>query len=178
MAKNAKPVSDLAKTIANLGLNFAEKQVEKKIADPLVEQGVKLVFPVTRELLEVLNDDNAANAEQVKDVVMDWINDDLSIFLHLLSSKVIDSIEDENHKALLGFAFDTMFSLLSAFTDQDANNKAQVKEMVDGFIHSERLPILVKSALVVPLLEKSGASADLVAFVEKAVDVAFDAIND
>lgn len=178
MSKKAKPVSDLAKSIANLGLNFAENQVEKKIADPLVEQGVKLVFPVTRELLEVLNDDNAANAEQVKDVVMDWINDDLSAFLHMLSAKVLDSIDDENHKALLGFAFDTMFSLLSAFTDDNANNKVQVKEMVDGFIHSERLPVLVKSALVVPLLEKSGASADLVSFVGKAVDVAFDAIND
>jgi hypothetical protein len=177
MAKNTKPVSDLAKTIANLGLNFAEKQVEKKIADPLVEQGVKLVFPVTRELLEVLNDENPANAEQVKDVVMDFLNDDLTAFLTIISTKVLEGIENPHHRALLDFAFGTAIAFLQTYTDHDQNNKEQIDALVSDFIHSGKLSELAKSAIVVPVMDKAGASDDLKAFVAKALDIIFDAVE-
>lgn len=177
MSKKAKPVSDLAKSIANLGLNFAENQVEKKIADPFVEKGIKLVFPVTRELLEVLNDDNQANAEQVKDVVLHFVNDDLSHFLGEVSAKLLENVKDANHAVLLKFAFDTAIGILEAYTDEDENNKAQVNDMVNSLLTSGQLLDLAKVAIVAPALDKAGASDDLKAFVAKALDVVFDAIK-
>ena len=177
MSKKAKPVSDLAKSIANLGLNFAENQVEKKIGDPFVEKGVKLVFPVTRELLEVLNDDNPANAEQVKDLVLSFVNEDLTAFLGEVSERLLAKVDDAHHVALLQFAFKTAIGILKAYTDEEANNKAQVQEMVHGLIDSGELLNIAKLAIVAPALDKAGASDDLKAFIVKAMDVAFDAIK-
>ena len=177
MSKKAKPVSDLAKSIANLGLNFAENQVEKKIGDPFVEKGVKLVFPVTRELLEVLNDENPANAEQVKDLVLSFVNEDLTAFLGEVSERLLAKVDDAHHVALLQFAFKTAIGILKAYTDDEANNKAQVQEMVHGLIDSGELLNIAKLAIVAPALDKAGASDDLKAFISKAMDVAFDAIK-
>ena len=70
MSKDKKPISDVVKAVANLGLNFTEGMVEKKVQNPMVEDGIKLVFPLVRQLLEVLNDDNPANAEQVRAIIV------------------------------------------------------------------------------------------------------------
>lgn len=177
MAKNAKPVSDLAKTIANLGLNFAENQVEKKIADPLVEDGVKLVFPVTRELLSVLNDDNPANPEQVKGVVVDWLNTDFSLYLSKIKDELVAKVDSQAEKELISFAFTTSIALLKVYTDDNKANKEQVKELMGALLRSGELEGVVNVALLEPALEKMKAGDALAEVVKSAFGVLFSALK-
>lgn len=177
MSKKTKPVSDLAFSIANLGLNFAENQVEKKIADTLVEDGVKLVFPVTRELLGVLNDDNPANPEQVKGVVVDWLNTDFSLYLSKIKDELVAKVDSQAEKELIFFAFTTSIALLKVYTDDDKANKEQVKELMVALLRSGELEGVVNVALLEPALEKMKAGDALAEVVKSAFGVLFSALK-
>ena len=104
MSKDKRPISDVVKAVANLGLNFTEGMVEKKVQNPMVEDGIKLVFPLVRQLLEALNDDNPANAEQVRAIILKWINNDLANFVEKAADHVLTNTKDPAHFALLDFA--------------------------------------------------------------------------
>lgn len=177
MSNKVKPVSDLAFNIANLGLKFAENQVEKKIADPLVEDGVKLVFPVTRELLTVLNDDNPANPEQVKGVVVNWLNNDFSEYLSKVKLELVGKVDSEAEKQLISFAFTTCIALLKVYTDENKANKEQVKELLTTLLHNGQLEGVVNVALLEPALEKMKAGEGLEQVVKAAFGVLFSALK-
>lgn len=166
-----KPVSDLAKSIANLGLNFAENQVEKKITDPVVQEGIKLVFPVTKELLEVLNDDNEANAAQVKEVVLGFVNNEVADFLESILKKRLEGIQDEHQKKVIGFVFDVVIDLLRTYTDDVADNKTQVHDILEDFKQNGQMEEVVKAMVMGIIIAKANVSADAKQFAEKAIDV-------
>lgn len=177
MSNKVKPVSDLAYNIANLGLKFAENQVEKKIGDQLVEDGVRLVFPVTRELLTVLNDDNPANAEQVKGVVVEWLNTDFTDYLSKIQGELVGKVDSEAEKQLIGFAFTTCIALLKVYTDGDKANKEQVKALLDALLQSGELEGVVNVALLEPALDKMKAGENLAVVVKAAFGVLFSALK-
>ena len=178
MSKNkVKPVSDLVRKVAEVGLNFAENQIEKRIENQTVEDGINLVFPITRQLLEVLNDDNPANADQVRGAVLAWINKDLAAYIEQLGAKVVASADNQAEKDLLGFLFAQVVTVLRIYSDQAPDNKAQVQAYFGEVVTSDELEALVKSAVIVPLLAKGKASEDLQDFVLKAVGLLFDALK-
>ena len=177
MSNKVKPVSDLAKSIANLGLNFAENQVEKKITDPLVEDGVRLIFPVTRELLDVLNDNNPANAEQVRSVVVDWLHQDFSGYLFKVQAELLGKVDSKAEQELVSFAFTTCIALLKLYTDDNKDNKRQVKELLNAFVQSGQLEGVVNVALLDPALEKMKAGDGLSEVVKAAFSVLFQALK-
>ena len=128
MSKNkVKPVSDLVKKVAEVGLNFAESQIEKRIENQTVEDGINLVFPITRQLLEVLNDDNAANATQVRAAVLHWINNDLSEYIKELGDKVVEAADNGVEKDVLKMLFVQIVEVLRIYSDNEPNNKEQIK---------------------------------------------------
>ena len=126
MSKDKRPISDVVKAVANLGLNFTEGMVEKKVQNPMVEDGIKLVFPLVRHLLEVLNDDNPANAEQVRAIILKWINTDLANFVEKVADNVLHNTKDTAHFALLDFAQLNAVRILRVYTDENVDNKAQL----------------------------------------------------
>ena len=133
MSKNkAKPVSDLVRKVAEIGLNFAEKQVEQRIENKTVEDGINLVFPITRLLLEVLNDDNADNATQVRTAVLHWINNDLSEYIKDLGEKVVEAADNGVEKDVLKMLFVQIVHILKIYSDNEPNNKEQVKEYLQN----------------------------------------------
>ena len=175
--KDAKPISDVVKSIANLGLNFTENLVEKKVQNPLVEDGIKMVFPLVRQLLEALNDANPANAEQVRAIVLKWVNQDLADFVSRIGDVVIENTQDKTQRALLGFAISNSVDILAIYTDDVQDNKAQVNEYFKAMVRGEEMEELVKGAVLGPILAKANASEDLKGFVEKALDFTFDAVR-
>ena len=177
MSKDKRPVSDVVKAVANLGLNFTEGMVEKKVQNPMVEDGIKLVFPLVRQLLEVLNDDNPANAEQVRAIILKWINTDLANFVEKAADHVLTNTKDPAHFALLDFATLNAVRILRVYTDENADNKAQLDAYSREIIQGEELEELTKSVVVGPILDKANASPDLKVFVEKALDFVFEAVR-
>lgn len=177
MSKDKRPISDVVKAVANLGLNFTEGMVEKKVQNPMVEDGIKLVFPLVRQLLEVLNDDNPANAEQVRAIILKWINNDLANFVEKAADHVLTNTKDPAHFALLDFATSNAVGILRMYTDENADNKAQLDEYFKKTIQGEELEELAKFAVLGPILDKANASPDLKMFVEKALDFVFEAVR-
>ena len=172
-----KPVSDLLKSVANLGLKFTEGLVENKVQNQLVEDGIKLVFPLVRQLLEVLNDDNPANAEQVRVIILKWVNTDLANFVEKVADHVLTNTKDPAHFAMLDFAQLNAVRILRVYTDENVDNKAQMDAYFKETIQGEELEELAKSAVLGPILGKANASPDLKVFVEKALDFVFDAVR-
>ena len=177
MSKDKRPISDVVKAVANLGLNFTEGMVEKKVQNPMVEDGIKLVFPLVRQLLEALNDDNPANAEQVRAIILKWINTDLANFVEKAADHVLTNTKDPAHFALLDFAQLNAVRILRMYTDENADNKAQLDAYFKEAIQGEELEELAKFAVLGPVLDKANASPDLKVFVEKALDFVFEAVR-
>ena len=177
MSKDKRPISDVVKAVANLGLNFTEGMVEKKVQNPMVEDGIKLVFPLVRQLLEALNDDNPANAEQVRAIILKWINNDLANFVEKAADHVLNNTKDPAHFALLDFATSNAVGILRMYTDENADNKEQLNEYFKKTIQGEELEELAKFAVLGPILDKANASPDLKMFVEKALDFVFEAVR-
>ena len=177
MSKDKRPISDVVKAVANLGLNFTEGMVEKKVQNPMVEDGIKLVFPLVRQLLEVLNDDNPANAAQVRAIILKWINTDLANFVEKAADHVLTNTKDPAHFALLDFAQLNAVRILRVYTDENVDNKAQMDAYFKETIQGEELEELAKFAVLGPILDKANASPDLKVFVEKALDFVFEAVR-
>ena len=177
MSKDKRPISDVVKAVANLGLNLTEGMVEKKVQNPMVEDGIKLVFPLVRQLLEVLNDDNPANAEQVRAIILKWINTDLANFVEKAADHVLTNTKDPAHFALLDFAQLNAVLILRVYTDENVDNKAQMDAYFKEAIQGEELEELAKFAVLGPILDKANASPDLKLFVEKALDFVFEAVR-
>ena len=177
MSKDKRPISDVVKAVANLGLNFTEGMVEKKVQNPMVEDGIKLVFPLVRQLLEALNDDNPANAEQVRAIILKWINTDLANFVEKAADHVLHNTKDPAHFALLDFATLNAVRILRVYTDENKDNKAQLDAYFKEAIQGEELEELAKFAVLGPILDKANASPDLKVFVEKALDFVFEAVR-
>ena len=177
MSKDKRPISDVVKAVANLGLNFTEGMVEKKVQNPMVEDGIKLVFPLVRQLLEALNDDNPANAEQVRAIILKWINTDLANFVEKAADNVLTNTKDPAHFALLDFATLNAVRILRVYTDENTDNKAQMDAYFKEAIQGEELEELAKFAVLGPILDKANASPDLKLFVEKALDFVFEAVR-
>ena len=177
MSKDKRPISDVVKAVANLGLNFTEGMVEKKVQNPMVEDGIKLVFPLVRQLLEALNDDNPANAEQVRAIILKWINNDLANFVEKAADHVLTNTKDPAHFALLDFAQLNAVRILRMYTDENKDNKAQLDAYFKEAIQGEELEELAKFAVLGPILDKANASPDLKVFVEKALDFVFEAVR-
>ena len=177
MSKDKRPISDVVKAVANLGLNFTEGMVEKKVQNPMVEDGIKLVFPLVRQLLEALNDDNPANAEQVRAIILKWINTDLANFVEKAADNVLTNTKDPAHFALLDFATLNAVRILRVYTDENKDNKAQLDAYFKEAIQGEELEELAKFAVLGPILDKANASPDLKVFVEKALDFVFEAVR-
>ena len=177
MSKDKRPISDVVKAVANLGLNFTEGMVEKKVQNPMVEDGIKLVFPLVRQLLEALNDDNPANADQVRAIILKWINTDLANFVEKAADHVLTNTKDPAHFALLDFAQLNAVRILRVYTDENVDNKAQMDAYFKEAIQGEELEELAKFAVLGPILDKANASPDLKVFVEKALDFVFEAVR-
>ena len=177
MSKDKRPISDVVKAVANLGLNFTEGMVEKKVQNPMVEDGIKLVFPLVRQLLEALNDDNPANADQVRAIILKWINTDLANFVEKAADHVLTNTKDPAHFALLDFAQLNAVRILRVYTDENVDNKAQLDAYFKETIQGEELEELTKSVVLGPILGKANASPDLKVFVEKALDFVFEAVR-
>ena len=77
-----KPVSDVLRSVLNMTLSFFKSQVLKRVKGNVkAERGVEVAFIPITNTITVLNDDDAANKEQVAKVTLDWVNGPLADYL-------------------------------------------------------------------------------------------------
>lgn len=166
--ENAKVIGDIIAAILKMGVNIAQGQVEKKIDNPLVEKGVLLIFPLTKELIDVLSDKNPDNEEQVRAVMLEWTNGPLADYLEQIFAAFVEKQKDENAKALIAFFTAVFVQALRIYSDDVDDNKAQLDELLDGVVTGEETYDLILNNIIKPLLVKSKAGEELSKFVVEA----------
>ena len=175
--KKVKAISDLFAAIAKLGLNFAENQIEKKIANDLAQRGALLFLQPTRDIVLALNDDQADNAGQVKDIILDWVNADLSEYLKDLADAGIAKVKDEKGKALLVFAADVITDVLRLITDDEEENDKQIKAYFEKLVASEAFQAIVIQILLGAILDKTNAKPEHRQVVQAAAQIILEFIR-
>ena len=175
--KKVKAISDLFAAIAKLGLNFAENQIEKKISDDLAQRGALLFLQPTRDIVLALNDNDAANAEQVKGIILDWVNAPLSEYLEDLADAGIAKVNDEKAKALLNFAAGVITDVLRLITDDEKENDKQIKAYFNKLVASEEFQALVIQILLGAILDKTNVKPEHRQVVKAAAQIILEFIR-
>lgn len=171
--QKVKVINDMVAAIMKMGVNFAEKQVEKKVSDPLVSKGVDLIFPLSKELIEALSDNNADNAKQVHDIMLQWTNDELSNYLEEVISAMIVKQKNDDVKQILTFVMDNFILIVRLLSDSDEHNAEQMQALWEQILDDEKTHKIVIQHIVKPLLVKSGANGQWIDFVVEVADTAF-----
>ena len=173
-----KVISDLFASIAKLGLNFTQTQVEKRIDNAFVEEGVLLFLPPVRSVVEALNDNNPNNQEQVKDIVLQWVNEPLADFVEDLGEHLAARLKTDNQKAVAMFAVGNAAAMLRIFSDDEEDDKKQLQAHFDYMLSDPKFRKVLIDCILVPAIKRTGANQE---FIEKviipAVTTALDAID-
>lgn len=162
--ENAKVIGELVALIMKMGVNFAQKNVEDRIKNPLVEKGVGLIFPLTKELIEVLSDNNPNNEAQVRQVMLKWTNGPLAEYLEQIFAELVEKQKDENVKALLAFLTKKFIEALKVYSDDEEANKQQIADLWESIITDEQTIKLIVDHIIKPLLVKANATEEWTKF--------------
>lgn len=166
--EQAKVIGQIVAQILKFGVNIAQGQVEKKIDNPLVEKGVLLIFPLTRDLIEVLSDKDPNNEEQVRKIMLEWTNGPLADYLEQIFAAFAEKQKDENAKALIAFFAAAFVEALRLYSDEVDDNKAQLDKLLDSIVSDKETYDLILNNIIKPLLVKSNAGEELSKFVVEA----------
>lgn len=156
--KEPKNINKLITGLAQLTSGFLQKQVEKRVDHPLANKGIGLIFPLVNQVIVVLSDKNPDNSGQVRDEVLDWVNEPLANFLEEVFAELIAKQENPDAKALLYFLGDTFVKVLRIYSDDDQENKKQIEALWEAVISSEKTHKLIVENIVKPLLVKANAT--------------------
>ena len=156
-----KPIGDVAKTIAFFGLNIAEGQLQKRIDDPEIRKGVETVFPILREIISELNDDNPNNKEQIRETLAAWTNGPLADYLETILAELVLKLDKEEEREMVLFVGGAVIDLLRIVTDLNPANVEQIRAAYTSseFLHSAKNAVL--DNIVFPALDKKGISPEV-----------------
>jgi hypothetical protein len=172
--EQAKVIGDIVAAILKMGVNIAQNQVEKKIDNPLVEKGVLLIFPLTKNLIEVLSDKNPDNEAQVREVMLEWTNGPLADYLEEIFEAFVEKQKDENAKVLIEFFTKVFVKALRIYSDDVTENKDQLDALLAGITADRATYDLVVNNILKPLLVKANAGEDLSKFAIAAAKMFID----
>lgn len=172
--EQARVIGEIVAAILKMGVNIAQTQVEKKIDNPLVEKGVLLIFPLTKDLIEVLSDKNPDNETQVREVMLAWTNGPLADYLEQIFAVFVENQKDENAKVLIDFFTKVFVKALRLYSDDIAENKEQFEQLLSGIVSDRKTFDLIINNILKPLLENAQAGEAITKFALDAAQMFID----
>jgi len=172
--EQAKVIGEIVAAILKMGVNIAQNQVEKKIDNPLVEKGVLLIFPLTKDLIEVLSDKNPDNEAQVRKVMLEWTNGPLADYIEKIFASFIEKQKDDNAKTIIAFFTTVFVKALRLYSDEVDDNKTQLDNLLKSIVSDKATYDLVINNLLKPLLANANASDDVKKFLIAAAQMLVD----
>ena len=172
-----KPISDVAKTVMNMSLNFFKSQVLKRVKDnQLATKGVEVAFIPISNTITVLNDEDGENQKQVTKVVLDWVNQPLAEYLDNIFTGLIEKHDDVNIEKLLMFAKNVILGVMKLYSDDDMENNVQLKLMFNNLLQDPETEKLLLQNVFKPLIEKKIKDTDTVEHIIQILDSTFNAV--
>ncbi len=172
-----KPVSDVLRGVLNMTLSFFKSQVLKRVKGNVkAERGVEVAFIPITNTITVLNDNDAANKEQVAKVTLDWVNGPLTDYLDEIFTEIILKHDDENVEKILLFAKNLVLGVLRVYSDDDLQNNVQLKALMSATLEDPATEQVLLQNAIRPILEKKIKDTDAVDSIIRILDSAFDNI--
>ncbi len=134
-----KVIGGLVKLIASLGVDYIEPRLEKALKDgSLTEKLALSPFESIRESINALSDDDANNTEQVGKIWIEYLHGKVRTILMDALAPVIGEIDNETDRALVQYLADIANDIVGILSDDEANNKAQIKAYFDTLAKADK----------------------------------------
>lgn len=134
-----KAIGGLVKLIANLGVDYIEPRLEKALKDgSLTEKLALSPFESIRESIEALSDNDENNTAQVGKIWIEYLHSKVRTILMEAIAPVIGEIENETDQELVQYLADIANDIVGILTDDEVNNKVQLKAYFDALAKSDR----------------------------------------
>lgn len=174
--REVKPIGDILAAILKLGINFSEAQLKKRVNEPNLLDGVMLAFPFSKQVIDVLNDDDSDNIGQVREILFDHVNGPVADFLDRLLYEKISAVNDPNLKVILGFSKDQAIDALRIVSDDNDDNNVQLEKFWEQILQDGEFIDIIKFNVIVPLLKKAKADDNTIEFVLTVFTAAVDGL--
>ena len=161
-------INDLVKTVGGFVLNFAEPRVEDLLPDGSIQEALALsVFPPLRKSLGVLNDQDGANADQMKAVwVEEWLHDSLRPILKGRADALVAKAKNEDLRAVLSAVVGIANELVGFFTDDIDEDAKQISEFLGDYVKTDAFRDLVIDNTIVAFLEYLKAAPAIIGLIK------------
>lgn len=161
-------INDVVKAIGGFVFNFAEPRVEELLPDGSLQEELSLsIFPPLRKSLVVLNDQDGANADQMKAVwVYEWLHTSLRPILKKRADALVAKAKNEDLRAVLFAVTGIANEIVGFFTDDiDADSK-QISEYLGDYVRTEAFRDLVIENTIVAFLEYLKADRAIISLIK------------
>ena len=134
-----KAIGGLVKLIASLGVDYIEPRLERALVDgSLTEKLALSPFDAIRESINALSDDDGENTKQVGAIWINYLRNKVRVILMDALSPIIGEIDNVTDRALVQYLADIANDIVGILTDDEKNNKVQIKEYLDGLKLADR----------------------------------------
>ena len=161
-------INDLVKTIGGFVFNFAEPRVEDLLPDGSLQEELSLsIFPPLRKSLIVLNDQDGANADQMKAVwVEEWLHDSLRPILKKRADALVAKAKNEDLRAVLFAITGIANEIVGFFTDDIDADAEQISAFLGDYVKTDAFRDLVINNTIVAFLEYLKAAPTVISLIK------------
>lgn len=152
--EKAVVINDFWATVGRLTLNFGEPRVEKVLPDGSFQEELAMsIFPPTRQSLVVLNDDDPANAEQMRQVwIEDWFRTKLRPILKKRADALVEKAKNKDIRAVAMAFVAILNDILGVISDDIDGDAEQIEAYFAEYLKDEAFRDLVIENVVVAFL--------------------------
>ncbi len=178
--KGEKPerINDATKFVADLALNFVEPKVERLFKEESISKELVLsLFPATKEVLVVLNDDNGDNKGQLAIVLRYWLHKKVLESLSKHTKTLIEGVDNSAFEASLMLLSKVAFDVLKLYTDEVPKDKEQVAKYFKGLALDPGFRDFVIDVLIPEVMKLAKAEDPLIRLVQGIVKKLWEQIS-
>ncbi len=180
LEKGEKPekINDATKFVADLALNFVEPKVERLFKEESISKELVLsLFPATKEVLVVLNDDNGDNKGQLAIVLRDWLHKKVLESLSKHTKTLIEGVDNSAFEASLMLLSKVAFDVLKLYTDEVPKDKEQLAKYFKGLALDPEFRNFVIDVLIPEVMKLAKAEDPLIRLVQGIVKKLWEQIS-
>lgn len=124
-----------------------------KIKSKPVQNGLRLNLEPVKQSVIAFTDDNPRNEEQLEAIWKSFANTELPDYSQNEIHAAIQKVEDADVREVLETISMPTVNLLRIVTDEDPNNKEQIRAMFNAFVKSPATQQVAVDHILVPLIE-------------------------
>jgi hypothetical protein len=152
-----KPISDMLRVLLDMSLGFFKSRILQRVDldEEHLRKGIETGFIPLESIVRVLNDDDPNNKEQVRTLMLEWVNGPVSELVEDIFKDLIGKSKDENLRVVFSTILGLGVATLKIYSDKDDDNDTQLKALLKEFIESPETHSVVLEHLVRPMLVKA-----------------------